>query len=261
MPDRYAHPPCLQAALPARAGAAADGADRPHAGAERHHRGLPQKVHAAQPDARRQRATAAQAHRADRDVSGAALARQQSKNKKYGAPVQLSQHSLLAGCAPTQLPALTAPPPAALSLPLASPTRCCRRAIKTECAAYSELLKVCGQDKSAAELAAFALTKQQEFEQVGGCLGVRAMGWRFQRQCQRQQPGRPVTDHLTGGSVCNGCVQWGPAPSAPAAPPAPPHTPPPAHPARSRAHPTTQPPTLATLHRCRMATWGLRSWR
>lgn len=41
------------------------------------------------------------------------------------------------------------------------------RASKTECGAVSELVKLVGQEKSAAELATFAHGKQQEFEQDG----------------------------------------------------------------------------------------------
>lgn len=42
----------------------------------------------------------------------------------------------------------------------------CSRAIKTDCGPYSELARLCGLGKSAAELTAFAQGKQQEFEQV-----------------------------------------------------------------------------------------------
>lgn len=47
----------------------------------------------------------------------------------------------------------------------------CRRAAKNECGAVAELVKLCTQDKSAAELAAFAQGKQAEFEQVGSRVG------------------------------------------------------------------------------------------
>jgi hypothetical protein len=52
------------------------------------------------------------------------------------------------------------------------PTICfmlyCSRAQKNECGPYQELAKLCGQDKGVAELAAFAQSKQAEFEAVSG---------------------------------------------------------------------------------------------
>lgn len=51
-------------------------------------------------------------------------------------------------------------------------TRCsscnCSRAQKNECGPYQELAKLYGQDKGVAELAAFAQSKQAEFEAVRG---------------------------------------------------------------------------------------------
>lgn len=64
------------------------------------------------------------------------------------------------------------------------PTLCRRRrAAKNDCGAVAELVKLCSQDKGAAELAAFAQSKQAEFEQVGhvegggdaGCAAARCV--------------------------------------------------------------------------------------
>lgn len=55
------------------------------------------------------------------------------------------------------------------SLPCFHPV--CRRAQKNECGPYQELAKLCGQDKGVAELAAFAQSKQAEFEAVRGWCG------------------------------------------------------------------------------------------
>ena len=47
-----------------------------------------------------------------------------------------------------------------------------RRMFKSECAPYAELAKLCGQDKSPAELSAFAVGKQADFEQACGSAGL-----------------------------------------------------------------------------------------
>lgn len=51
-----------------------------------------------------------------------------------------------------------------------------RRAQKTECGPYTELVKLVGQDKGAAELAAFAASKQAEFEAVSRAQEYGAVG-------------------------------------------------------------------------------------
>lgn len=60
------------------------------------------------------------------------------------------------------------------------------RAIKSECGPYSDLARLCGQDKSAAELATFAQGKQREFEQDGNVGLVRlAIEGQARRQIQK----------------------------------------------------------------------------
>ncbi|PSC73531.1 COP9 signalosome complex subunit 3 [Micractinium conductrix] len=60
------------------------------------------------------------------------------------------------------------------------------RMFKSECAPYAELAKLCGQDKSPAELSAFAVGKQADFEQDGnmGLVGLAIEG-HAKRQIQK----------------------------------------------------------------------------
>lgn len=155
----------FQAALPARPGAAADRADGAHHGAQRHHRGLPQKVQPAVPAAPGHRARPAQAHLPPRHVR---LVR--------GRPAAaVLCRGAAAGLCCRAWPARPPPPSHAALIPV------CRRAQKSECGPYNELVRLCGQDKSAVELTTWALGKQAEFE------AVRWRGGEQQKQPKRGQ--------------------------------------------------------------------------